>query len=638
MAGPALTDVPDRYDVVFSLNDGTTYGFLFADSVESNLPFRTHKALYSYSPTFLERQNVSQQYGDNFQDFFLTGTQADFSEGEDQKFFRVNDADSVRKYWKGSNVDPLTVPGNVTLTPALLSATVSSTVSSVCAEPIPNPGSVSEAWYAADATNLFKITNSGTVTTIGAHGLGAAPTTIVADYSSVYLSTNNGSGVGIRKFTQPSSFATWSTSRMQWLVFLNNILYGYDQANDALISFDSAGTPTTQFQWKGGDGTVSNTGNTIRMVPYGGSIYILRNGPGCVELWLYDGNGCQMVGNFTPEFFATEMCVSNGIVFIAGTVQETSSKYSSVVYYYASGSIGKLWQTTSVLGPLGAGGSAAGTPMCPYRGGVVFQDTLNNNILQYDPAVGGVHSITNVGSVAQSQTTSPNLIPSGNSAQFFILTRGSTAAKIYGLSSSYNSTGFIQTSQYDFDNTLTKVFRGIKVDADIPANTSIDISYQLDGTGGSYTSLKTGAASGTEYALPNNTTGHSISVQVALNSATGSSTPTLKHVYVRAAPTLQQFRRREFLFDLSSGERDEVGKTSRRTRDLSPYPADAITACNNLVKIATQTIPFTVADRFCTGGMTVLADLQQNQAGYDGFAIYEVRPNVFIGRINLREV
>src|SRR5690348_14609837 len=99
MAGPAAADVPDRYDVVFSLNDGTTYGFLYADSVESNLPFRTHKALYSYSPTFLERQNLSNTYGDNFQDFFLTASQADFSEGEQQKFFRVNDQDSVRKYW-----------------------------------------------------------------------------------------------------------------------------------------------------------------------------------------------------------------------------------------------------------------------------------------------------------------------------------------------------------------------------------------------------------------------------------------------------------------------------------------------------------------------------------------------------------
>jgi hypothetical protein len=177
------------------------------------------------------------------------------------------------------------------------------------------------------------------------------------------------------------------------------------------------------------------------------------------------------------------------------------------------------------------------------------------------------------------------------------------------------------------------------VDADIPANTSIDLAYQLDGCGGTYTSLQTGITSGVEYTLPASTTAHSISIQVTLNSATGSATPTLKRVYVRAAPLLQQFRRREFLFDLSGGVREDVGQTSRRTRDMSVYPYDPITAANNLKNVALQTIPFTCIDRFSTpSGFTCLADLEQNQEGYDGFAIYEVRPDVYIGRLNIREV
>lgn len=177
------------------------------------------------------------------------------------------------------------------------------------------------------------------------------------------------------------------------------------------------------------------------------------------------------------------------------------------------------------------------------------------------------------------------------------------------------------------------------MDADIPANTSVDLAYQLDGAGGSYTSLATGITSGTEYALAASTTAHSVSVRVTLNSATGSATPTLKRVYLRAAPTLQQFRKAEYLFDLSGGQREELGKISRRCRDGTAYPVDSDTAAKNLRKIATQTVPFTVVDRFSTPtGFTALADLQENQEGYDGHAIYEERPGVYIGRINVREV
>jgi hypothetical protein len=72
---------------------------------------------------------------------------------------------------------------------------------------------------------------------------------------------------------------------------------------------------------------------------------------------------------------------------------------------------------------------------------------------------------------------------------------------------------------------------------------------------------------------------------------------------------------------------------------MSVYPYDPITAANNLKNVALQTIPFTCIDRFSTpSGFTCLADLEQNQEGYDGFAIYEVRPDVYIGRLNIREV
>ena len=625
---PALTDVPDRYDVVFSLNDGTKYGFLFADSVESNLPFRTHKALYSYSPTFLERQNLSNTYGDNFQDFFLTGTQADFSAGEQQKFFRVNDPDSQRKYFGGQNINPLSVPGNVTLSTAITNAATTNVFTAMCPNNAAN-GASNVSWWIADATNLYSVGQDGTVTSKGAHGAGAVNSLCIDSAGSVYIAGTT----ALRKF-RGGAFSAFG-GVVDQVVFLNNILYGYQKSSDSLLSFDTSGNATVQFQWKGADGSVQTNGlGWITMVPYGGSITILRLN-NRVEIWTYDGSGvrqlAQLPDNFSiPSLTFSTCCVSQGIVFIGGSITSAGSPtamYKPQVYYYSNGSIGKLWEAQT------PGTSFDFPRLTPFGDGILFTNPQGSAVYQYDLGTGGVHTITShVG-------LNPLFLQTSEISSAFIMAFQNATSYIYGYSSNYVAQGFLQTSQYDFDNTLTKVFRGIKIDADIPANSSVDIYYQIDGCGGPYTSLAGSVTSGQEYFLPNNTTGHSISVQVVLSSATGSATPTLKHVYVRAAPVLQQFRRREYLFDLSSGTRDELGKISRHNRDMTAYPTDALTACQNLIKIATQTIPFTVADRFCPSpGMTVLADLQQNLAGYDGFAIYEVRPNVFIGRINLREV
>lgn len=619
MSGPSLSDVPDRYDVVFELNDGTLYGFLLADSVESNLPFRTHKALYSYSPTFLERQNVSQQYGDNFQDFFLTGTQVDFSEGENQKFFRVNDSNSVRKYWNGKNVDPVTSPGNTKLT--IGTDTLALSPLSV----MTTGGAIGGSFLAADASNLYSIVSGSTTTStsFGAHGAGT-PKAIVDDGSNVYIAGST----ALRKY-DGASFTTFNSGVFNSLVFVNNILYAYQASTSSLISFDSSGTPTTQFQWKNADGTVPTY--TAFMCVYGGSIYIATTGIGTsYQLWQYDGSGARTIADFNPEFIPVSMCVSNGIVFIGGH-RKIGGKPGGVyqvnvvptVYYYANGSVGKLWE---YKGDNTTTNTSA--PMCPYNNGILFFNTVDQKLMQYDLETGGVHSVADMGVNVLNMATA---IKNGSVGMYT-----SSNFYTYNIVGNYNSTGYIQTSQYDFDNTLSKVIRGLKVDADTPANTSVDLSYQLDGCGGTYTSLQTGITSGTEYLLPASTSAHSISVQVTLNSTDGSATPTLKRVYVRAAPTLQQFRRREFLFDLSGGLREEIGKTARRNRDGTPYPYNPKTAAENLRTIATQTIPFTVQDRF--DQFTCLADLQQNQEGYDGFAIYEIRPEVFIGRINLREV
>src|SRR5690242_971001 len=451
MAGPALIDVPDRYDVVIQLNNGTTYGFLLADSVESNLPFRTHKALYSYSPTFLERQNVSQQYGDNFQDFFLTGSQDDFSLGEQQKFFRVNDQARSRRYFAGLNVDPVTVPGNVTLTQKTASLTLSaSSVQAVT----PVAGGSSFDWLYVDSTNVYAISN-GTINSSAAHGV-ASPVSMAADYGNSYIGSDSpGAGVIKKVVTNtPSTVASFATtSGCTSLCYVDNILFGVQGFQNSvlqLLSFDTSGTPTSQFQWKNADGSQVVPGGAA-MIPYGGDIYILFGGGPTGELWKYDGSGVLKLADFPTNFNPTSICVAFGVVYIGGYVLTNTSpaQQRPQVYFYVNGSLGKLWESQSTTS------NNSSVSVTSFGNGVVFQDPITNNLLQYDITHGGVHTIATLPSRCQLYTSN------GVSSILAVDQVGLKTGYIYPGSASYNSSGYIQTSQYDFDNTLSKVIRGI---------------------------------------------------------------------------------------------------------------------------------------------------------------------------------
>src|SRR2546425_3150974 len=102
MSAFTATDVPNRIDLLLDGN-----GFMFDETIDpTSLYSSRQRAQYGLSPVFVQRQNVSGDYGDNQQDFFLTFTQRDWSEGEQQKYFRQSDPDAIRRYWRGSGRDP----------------------------------------------------------------------------------------------------------------------------------------------------------------------------------------------------------------------------------------------------------------------------------------------------------------------------------------------------------------------------------------------------------------------------------------------------------------------------------------------------------------------------------------------------
>ena len=611
-AGDATAaDVPAKYDCVINGK-----GYCFADSVEPSLPFRTHRAIYDISPTFVERQNVSSVYGDQAQDFFPTSTQNDWSLGEDQKFFRIQDADSARRYWLGSNVD-VTVPGQVTLRPAVSTLTMAAAVSNAVWS---SPNSI----FTASSTNLYEIGPTGTITDRGAHGAGGLADAICTDGTFIYLSGN--ACTSIRKYDQSAhTFAAFSATAAGSMCFLNNTLYG--TKGGILSQYDTSGSASTIFTWKNAVGT--SLGNTRQIVSFGGKIAILtpsaQNASGA-ELWIYDGTAPTIVARFPETFTERVIFEADGILFVAGTEINSNFGARTVVYYLAQGTLGRLYSSQNWFT-----GSYAGVAGGRFQGGLLLTDIANSCVRFYNLAAGGVSTVAPL-------TPPTGDVFIGQGATSAAITQGSTSVLFFPSNSNAATSGYVASSLMDFDNSLTKTFRGIKVDFTAAADGnggSVDIAYQVDSVNGSYTSLQTGATSGTEYLL-SGVSGHSISVKITLNKGTSTLGPILKRVYVRAAPQLQQFKSGLYILDCTN-----TASQPRELRNGTYHPLTGYEQVQNLLTAAKATTPFSVTDKV-NGTFTALVDLSDSE----GWDVYEVhpdadnpsKPGTYMVRIKVREV
>ncbi|MHB8742559.1 MAG: hypothetical protein ACYC9L_05475 [Sulfuricaulis sp.] len=611
----SASDVPGRFDLVIN-----GQGYMLLQSLEPSIPWRTHRAVYTSSPTFVVRQNVGSAYGDNAQDFFLTLSQKDWSLGEAQRYFRTDDPDRVRRYWTGSSIDVSSIPGQVVLRPDVVTQTFAEAVDAVTE-------SNQFAWiHAAGATSLHHCTAAaGSVVNHGAHGLGSIPANwgLVTDSNNLYLS--NSTANIIRKW-DGSTFTTFSSvSGSDSMAYLNNTLYGYHNGSASLLRFDTSGNPTTLYTWKDASGAALTNGNinSARIRAAGSKLHILRTWGvrQRSELWQYDGNATNQIAETPAGFVATDVDVGMGVTYISGFYQR-SSDFLPAIFYVVNGTIGELWRAN-----VSGFAFAWGPPISVFNTGLVFADLTTSKLMQYDAATGGVSTIGKF-----TATVSQPLLAAGRT--FFLLTGNQTNAYSFPKINIVSS-GSLATSLFDFDNTLTKNFRGIKADftsATDGDGGSVDLAYQVGSVDGSYTTLQTGAVSGTEYNP--SVSGTSLSVQVTLNKGTSSNGPILKRIYVRAAPVLQSFKQREYILDLSG---IGFGFDTVHLADGTPHPLSGFKQVQNLQTMITTTTPFSVTDAF--GTFTAMpepaqCEIMHVREGWDG----PNEPGAFIGRIFLREV
>ena len=596
-------DIPNRFDCIIN---GVGYAFYDADGGKK-FGFNDVKALYEYTPTFVAKQNTSGDFGDNQQDFWLTFTQRDWSLGETQRYMRVNDPVAVRRYWQGSSVE-IGKPGQVTLQPT-------STTLTTAALPLAIAGA-DLLTYFATSTNLYTIDTAGTIVDKGAHGLGASPGCMVFDPSGdLYFA---GAATGIRKY-DGAAFTTFSATTDTYVSLAFNANTLFAASSSALYSLSTTGVRTALFTWQGADGVAMALANT-KLAAFGGKIAILRGAdPTGTELWQYDSTGTAIIAKLPSGFVGSELAVLFGVVFVGGfvTAYGATATFKPSIFYYSNGTINKLWEAFA------ASASGLSMPMAAWQGGIVFVDTSRtlNPLMYYNPSTGGTSTLI----ASTSATIDPRLGVTKNTVAVANTLSG-TSIYFYPTTTT-SSSGTATTSLIDYESSLTKLFRGIKVEWEPGSDGnggSIDVAYRVDDVDGAYTALQTGAVSGTEYTLTA-ISGRSISVKVTLNKGTSTSGPKLKRVAVRAAPKQPPFRRATYILNLTSVD----GKNPVKLRDGTFDTNDGLMQVNNLSSVVTTATPVTIIDEI--GTYTGIIE-------GDSFELRRIRGNEFVGFVQCREV
>lgn len=606
MSGPNTADqVPTRYDL---LVDG--WGFV-VDRVWDPNSLRHPPSSYEYTSTFVERSNVSGDYGDNQQAFWLTASQRDWSLGESRSHFDPNTPEGSRMFYSSSGIDP-TVEGEIALAGVISSSGVSAFASGV---------SSLRGYIARADSHLYSLFAGD----LGAHGLGTATTTIYGmcqDSNAVYMASTSAGTVGVRRYDIiATTFGTFSATACDSIAYNGNVLYGAVNSTAVLQSYSTAGAATPIYTWKDSAGNARKQ-TFLRLLPFGGDLLILIQPTNDrAELWLYDGTSTYMVAKLPQNFEAYEMVEVEGVVFLSGSIHTSDNtaaiSYVPAIFTYINGNLDELWRPPGAVDNVGNIVSYAQRhpALAGWHNTLLF--TSPTDLMRYNPSSGAIHSL---GAVT---TGLPTAIVAWE-YQVSVFTGTTQSDYRPGQAA---TTGTVTSSAIDFGSSLTKNVRGISIFWSGAAGTSVDISYALDGAT-SFTSLKVGAVSGTEYTI--GTTARVVKYRLTLHGSGASNynTPAVTRVYVRAVAILPPYRLARLILDCT-GRFDVEAPNPVVLRDNTFSTVAGLQLATNLRTIATTTTPVSITDEFGTyTGIIEAGDFQ----------LEKIRPLEYRAFVTLREV
>jgi hypothetical protein len=407
------------------------------------------------------------------------------------------------------------------------------------------------------------------------------------------MSTTAAGTVGVRKYVpSTTTYSTFSATAADVLHYHNNSLYGIVESTGTLYQYSTAGVATSVGTWKQIDGDAYSA-STYQMCSYGGKLLILRTGGSpATQLWIFDGTALSMLQEFSPNFYGRNLKVLNGVVTVGGAyvykmgAAAGATTYKPAVLYYANGSIGTIWESKTIYTSSNAEYpyTLANLGLCIYNGRLMWWSRENAGMITYDPATGGlVTTITLTGETSVD----------AYAANSFVFMCGGTNRYTHSMLKTKQSSGYVESSLFDFDSSLTKYFRGIVVDVDIPTGATVDVYYQLEDTESTWILLYPSITDGTEVLL-NNITGKAIAVKVVLNMGSASSSPILRRIYLRAAPMLKQNRICQYVLNLGGID----GEGMVQLRDTTYHSKDGREQADNLILAVEATSPIEITDTF----------------------------------------
>jgi hypothetical protein len=567
---PTGADVPSIYDVVINAQ-----GYLVADTEQIQAQMGS-APLFS-PPNYLR----SESDVDPQNEWFMALVCDDWTGGEGQRKYDPKVQGSSSMFWRNTNTD-VQRRNRVTLAQASGSSTVAAGLIALCKRG--DLGNGSQFCY-VNTTNLYTIDLAGTITDRGAHGAGTPSgwTSLCSDSTYDYIAGNG----GIRKWNG-SAFSTFAAVAVTSICYWNDYIYATRGSNGDLLRFDRAtGEVTLIKKWLMGDGNAINTGfSSFAPTPEGIYISVPYQETGS-QVWFYDGNPqleTKMVADLPDNFYANNLVSCNGTIYAIGAFHRTgnlTTYYRSAILACKNGSYRTAWLDDDWIGQ--GGGFAGGTS---WENGIVFVN-LARGLMFFDPETENVRTFASYSTNGAQPLIATNLdgILYGETS-LTTVTRWPTNA--------YAATGTLDTSLYDFGSPLAKRFHSVEVefDAATGGGGSVSVSYQLETTEGSWTSLGV-VTTGTPVAISQ--VGRSIAIRLTIAKGT-TGTPAVRKVTLRALPYQALQRSETYVLNLSGRD----GTRPLVLRNGATHTKDGLDMATDLRTAAASNAPISITDEFGT--------------------------------------
>jgi hypothetical protein len=174
----------------------------------------------------------------------------------------------------------------------------------------------------------------------------------------------------------------------------------------------------------------------------------------------------------------------------------------------------------------------------------------------------------------------PNSVVDFLGRTFVSENKGSTNTQTYRTASTYASTGSLYTSVHDFDIGEEKTLMSLRLATEpLPANTSVEVSYQKDqdGTWTSAGTFDTDGGTSTTFRISTSASPikfKNLQLKITLNTTDSSVTPVVRSIQVRCTPS-EYIKEWDLVLDITDEDAQAQGRAFTGSQLIDYIKAEA---------------------------------------------------------------